>query len=716
MSDTLYSPSWYRIAELKPRLRSHAQIHRHEYRGKVWFILQDHAAGRSHRFSPAAYCFIGLMDGKHTVQQLWDAINLQAGDQAPTQDEVIRLLGQLHAADAMICDVTPDSRELFRRYKRQQRMKLKQRLWTPMAIRIPLFDPDRFLERTLPFARVVLNKYTAVVWLVVVITGIVLAGVHWSELTENIVDKALTPQNLILLWFVYPVVKALHELGHAYTTKMSGGEVHEIGIMFLVFMPVPYVDVSSAWGFREKSKRMLVDAAGIAVEMFLGALALFVWLSVEPGVVHVLAYNVMLISGVSTLLFNGNPLLRFDGYYVLADALEIPNLGARSNKYLGYLVQRYLFRVMDADSPADSRGERFWFVFYGIAAFFYRMFIMFVIILYVGGKFFTIGVALAIWALITQVIIPTGKNIAFVFKSPRLRHNRKRSIGVASLITTIVLGLLFVLPAPLWTLAEGVTWPSEKSQVRAEADGFIVKLLAKDRSQVKQDQPIIQTRDTFAQAHVKRLAAHKKQLEIQLLAARIHDRVQADILRKELNAAIEDLRRARERREDLVIRSPRDGIFIVPREQDQVGRFVRKGQVIAYVTNPDDHTTVRAAVSQDDIGLVREYVRKVDVLSAGWTVQSYSSKIAREVHGGSHLLPSAALGTAGGGLFATVPGERDGRKTLERIFVIEISLPPEGSSEYLGARKYIRFDHGYEPLGIQAWRSLRQLFLRRFGV
>ena len=716
MSDTLYSPSWYRVAELKPRLRRHTKIHRHDYRGKVWFILQDHAAGRSHRFSPAAYCFIGLMDGERTVQQLWDAINLQAGDQAPTQDEVIRLLGQLHAADALVCDVTPDSRELFRRYQRQQRMKLKQRLWTPMAIRVPLFDPDRFLERTLPYARVVLNKYTAVVWLVVVIIGIVLAGVHWSELTENIVDKALTTQNIILLWFVYPVVKALHELGHAYTTKMSGGEVHEIGIMFLVFMPVPYVDVSSAWGFREKSKRMLVDAAGIAVEMFLGALALFVWLSVEPGVVHVLAYNVMLISGVSTLLFNGNPLLRFDGYYVLADALEIPNLGARSNKYLGYLVQRYLFRVMDADSPADSPGERFWFVCYGIAAFFYRMFIMFVIILYVGGKFFTIGVVLAIWAIITQVVIPTGKNVSFVFKSPRLRHNRKRSIGVASLITTIVLGLLFVLPAPLWTRAEGVTWPSEKSQVRAEADGFIVKLLAKDRSQVMQNQPIILTRDPFVKARVKRLAAHKKQLEIQLMAARTQDRVQADILRKELKTAIEDLRRARERSGALVIRSPRDGIFIVPREQDQVGRFVRKGQIIAYVTNPDDLTTVRAAVSQDDIGLVREHVRKVDVLSGGWTVQSYPSEIAREVHGGSYLLPSAALGTAGGGEFATVPGERDGRKTLERVFVIEISLPPEGRSQYLGARKYIRFDHGFEPLGIQAWRSLRQLFLRRFGV
>lgn len=716
MSDSLFSPSWYRVAELKPRLRSHAQIHRHDYRGKVWYVLQDHAAGRSHRFSPAAYLFIGMMDGKHTVQQLWDAINLQAGDQAPTQDEVIRLLGQIHAADALICDVTPDSRELFRRYQRQERTKLKQRLWTPMAIRIPLLDPERFLQRTLAFGSLVFNNYTAVLWLLVVFTGAVLTGVHWDDLTENIVDIALTPQNLLLIWFIYPVVKALHELGHAYTTKLSGGEVHEIGIMFLVFMPVPYVDVSSAWAFREKGKRMLVGASGIAVELFLGALALFVWLSVEPGTVHAVAYNVMLISGVSTLFFNGNPLLRFDGYYVLADALEIPNLGGRSNKYIGYLVQRYLFKVKDADSPADSAGECFWFVVYGIAAFFYRMFIMFVIILYVGGKFFTIGIALAIWATITQLLIPMGKNMAFLFKSPRLQRSRKRSVALATLILTIIFSLLFVLPAPLWTRAEGVTWPSDKSQVRAEVDGFIDEFLVKDRNQVHQDQAIILTRDPFSEARVKGLEAQKKQLEIQLTAARTVDRVQADIVRQELNAAIEDLNRARERNKGLVIRSPRDGIFIVSREQDQMDRFIRKGQVIAFVTNPDDHTTVRAVVSQDDIGLVREHIRKVDVRSAGWNAQSYSSEIVREIPGGTHQLPTAALSAAGGGLFATDPTDQNGRKTLERVFEIEISLPPEGHTEYLGTRMYVRFDHGYEPLGLQAWRSLRQLFLRRFGV
>ena len=165
-----------------------------------------------------------------------------------------------------------------------------------------------------------------------------------------------------------------------------------------------------------------------------------------------------------------------------------------------------------------------------------------------------------------------------------------------------------------------------------------------------------------------------------------------------------------------MVRAPRDGTFILPIAQDQLGQFVRKGQVVAFVTNTIDHTTVRAAVSQDNIGLVRERLRKVDVRPGGWNTESYPSEMTREIHGGTHRLPTATLGSQGGGPFATSPADQEGRTTLERIFEIEITLPPEARSEYLGTRMYVRFDHGYQPLGIQAWRSLRQLFLRRFGV
>jgi putative peptide zinc metalloprotease protein len=716
MSDNLFSPSWYRVAHLRPRLRSHLQIHRHEYRGRVWYVLQDQIGGRSHRFTPTAYRLIGLMDGKQTIDTLWQELNSEAGDDAPTQDDVIRLLGQLHAADALLTDATPDSQEAFRRRRRLDRMKLKQKLWTPLVVRVPILDPERFLERTYPYVRHLFGLAGAIIWPIVVGFAAILAAVHWNEITDDLFDRALTPANLVLLWFVYPVVKSLHELGHGYAVKKSGGEVHEIGIMFLVLIPVPYVDASSAWGFRDKSQRMLVGAAGIAVELFLGSIALFVWLTVSPGTVSAIAYNVMIISGVSTLLFNGNPLLRFDGYYVFSDAIEIPNLANRSNKYLGYLIQRYLYGVTDAESPADSKGERIWMGVYGVAAFVYRMFIMFAIMLYVGGKFFAIGVLLALWAVVTMIFVPLGKSTSFLLTSPGLRGQRGRTLSVTAAILAAIVLLLFVIPAPLWTRAQGVTWPPETSMVRAATDGFIVKIAAPSGSQVSKGQVLIEARDPFIEARVKVLEANKRELQSQLTASRVMDRVQMAIIREALDAAEESLRIVSEKAEKLVIHSPRDGIFIVPQQEDLPDRFARQGQILAYVISPQDPVRLRVVVPQDDISLVRERMRGVAVLPARWSSDAIDASILREVPGGTTILPSPALGLAGGGAIPIDPRDPDGRTTLERVFEFEIQLPSENSAEFIGQRMNVRFDHGYEPIGLQMYRAFRQLLLRRFSV
>ena len=716
MSESLFSPSWYRVAHLKPRIRAHARILRQSFRGEVWFVLQDQAAERSHRFTPAAHHFIGLMDGERTVQQIWDAASAHLGDEAPTQEDAIRLLGQLHAADALLCDVPPDSMEVFRRYERHERMRWRRRLWTPLALRFPLFDPDRFLRRTMPLVDPLFSWVGVLVWLLVVGTGAVLAASHWKDLTENITDRVLDPANLLLLWFVYPVVKTLHELGHAYATRRWGGEVHEIGLMLLVFSPVPYVDASSAWGFRDKRKRMVVGGVGIAVELFLGALALFVWLMVEPGMVRAVAYNVMLISGVSTLLFNGNPLLRFDGYYVLADAIEVPNLGARSNTYLGYLFQRYVLGIRTAESSAHSNGERAWMVVYGITSFFYRIFISFVIITFIAGKFFFIGILLAIWALVTQVLMPVGKSMSFLFRSPNVQRKRGRA-----LITTLVLlltagGLLFMVPAPSWTRTEGVVWVPEEAQVRAGADGFLVRLLVPPDSAVRKGQPLIQADEPFLATRVAVLESQLTELDAKYLALVTADRVQAAMVREEIIASQANLKRARERVEGLVFRSPGDGRFIVPNAEDLPGRFITKGQLVGYVVDQPRQLTARVALLQDDIALVRQDTRSVEVMLAGWDARPVPARIRREVPGASSQIPTAALGTAGGGPIAVDPRDEQGVTTLRQVFQLELSLPPEVRSEYLGARVYVRFEHAEQPVGQQIYRALRRLLLRQFNV
>ena len=715
MSDTIFSPSWYRVAELKPRIRAHARIYRHVFRGKVWFVLHDSAAERSHRFTPAAHHLIGLMDGERTVQELWEATSASLGDEAPTQAETIRLIGQLQAADALLCDVPPDSMEVFRRHQRHESQLWKRRLLTPLALRFPLVDPDRFLVRTLPKVEWLFGWLGVVLWLAVVGAGSVLAVSHWTDLTENLSDRVFAPQNLLLLWLVYPVVKVFHELGHAYAVRKWGGEVHDIGIMLLVFTPVPYVDASAASGFRDKRHRMVVGAMGIGVELFLGSLALFVWLNVEPGAVSAIAYNVMLISGVSTLLFNGNPLLRFDGYYVLSDALEIPNLGARSNRHLGYLFQRHVLRIQDAISPADSRGERYWMTTYGIASFVYRVFIMFVIITFVASKFFFVGVLVAIWAIATQVFMPVAKSVSFLFTNPLLARQRGRAVVTSVLIAAAVAVVLLVVPAPSWTRAEGVVWVPEEAQVRAGTDGYVERLLAASDSEVTRGQPLVKAEDPFLTTGVAILEAQLQELGAQYDEAIFADRVKAAMIAEEMVAVEASLKRSRERESNLVWHSPGNGRFVLPNAPDLPGRFVTKGQLVGYVVEPKA-IIVRAVLSQDDIAQVRKATKSVEVVLANWGASPLPARVRREVPGGSPDLPTAALGSTGGGAFAVDPRDPKGVRALTRVFQVELELPGAARSAYLGSRVYVRFDHGYEPVGFQLYRSFRRLLLSQFDV
>jgi len=484
MEKSFYSPSWYRVADLKPRLRSHACVHRQHFRGQLWYVLQDPISGRFHRISPAAYFIISLMNGTRTVREVWQLACSRLGDDVLTQDETIRLLSQLHQVDVLHADVPPDIGELSERAVRVRRRKLALSLLNPMAIRLPLFDPDRFLTVTMPLVRPLFSWVGGVIVACVIGYALLLAALHWPQLTDNIVDRVLVAQSLLLLIVTYPVVKAFHELGHAYAVKRWGGEVHELGVMFLVFMPVPYVDASGSSAFREKWRRVMVGGAGIVVELTLAALALFIWLDVEEGLTRAFAFNVMLIGGVSTILFNGNPLLRFDGYYILMDLLEIPNLADRSKRYIGYLVLRYVFGIRDATSPATAPGEPFWFVCFGTASFIYRIFILSLIVLLVATKFFIVGVVLAIWSGIMMIGVPLARGTWFLFGSAALGRQQKRAIAVCSGAVAAAALFLLAFPIPYRTIVEGVVWTPGEAGVFARTEGTVVALLHEPNTEV----------------------------------------------------------------------------------------------------------------------------------------------------------------------------------------------------------------------------------------
>lgn len=375
---------------------------------------------RFFKFSPSAYGVIGLMDGDKTVEQIWEIVCEKPGD-APTQDEMIDILSQLYRADVLQCDVPPDAAEILSRHEQQKQRRWQNQILSVFSWRFPLVDPERFLRWFLPVARPLFGWFGALLWLAVVIPAAVLFVTHWGDLTEGVLDRILVPRNLFAIWILFPIIKILHEFGHAFACKTYGGEVHDMGIMLLVIAPVPYVDATSSSAFREKWRRVVVGAAGMLVELFLAAIAIFVWINAEPGVVRSMAYNTIFIASVSTLLFNGNPLLRYDGYYILADLLEIPNLRNRSTQYLLYLCERYLFGSKDALRQRATVSERIWFVSFGILSFVYRTFVVVAILMFVAQKLFHVGTVLAIAAAAVWLVFPPLKGIYFMLTNPRIR-------------------------------------------------------------------------------------------------------------------------------------------------------------------------------------------------------------------------------------------------------------------------------------------------------
>lgn len=711
--ESFHSASWHRVAELRPSLGPEVRFHRHRYRGEPWFVVRNPTTGRVHRLTQAAHALVGLMDGARTTHEVWETAAARWGDEAPTQDETLWLLGSLHAAGLLRCDALPDTAALLRRVQQEEDQEWWRKL-NPIAFRIPLLDPDAFLERCRPLARLLFSRTAAWVWSAVVLAAVVSAWRHAPDLAAG-ARSLLEPASLLALWLTWPVVKALHELGHALAVKRWGGEVHEVGILFLVFVPVPYVDASAASVFPEKRRRMAVGAAGIAVELFVAALGLFVWLAVEPGLVRHIAYAAMLVGGVSTLLFNGNPLLRFDGYYVLADAIEIPNLASKANQYLGALARRWILGLRETSLLEVARGEAAWLIGYAVAAFVYGMTVLLAIALYVAGRFFVIGVVIALLTLTLRIGLPLLRWAHTVLADPGVGDRRGRAVAGSLGSGIALLVLLGVFPLPLRTRSEGIVWLPERSLVRAGADGFVSEVLAEPHGRVVAGQPLLRVREPALEARVRALEAERRELQLREQEASQTSPVQAEIARERLAAREAALSRARERAEEVLVRSPTDGLFVVSGGADLLGRYVRQGSVVAHVVDLSE-ATIRVAVPQQDAALLRERTRSAWVRLDHDLGEVLPARIVREVPAASDRLPARALGTTGGGRFAVDPLDPEGLRSLEPIFQFDLVLPADAKIVAAGERAFVRFDHGAEPAVRRVYRGLRRLLLNQLGV
>ena len=714
-NEKLFSSQWYRAAALKPRLRPHIKIERQSFGGLTWYVAIDSTTGRSHRLSPAVHHVVVGMNGERTMEELWLRAHERLGDDAPSQDDCIQILGQMHGADMVICHTPPDFREVVERGRTQRRKQAIARFKNPLGIRIPLIDPDRFLEKTVSYVAPLLTPFGFVLWLLFVGYGIILAGMHYSAFTADFADRVLAADNLFVLWLTFPVVKALHELGHGYAIKRWGGEVHEMGIMFLVFIPVPYVDAAGANSFREKWKRAFVGAAGIMTELPIAVIALMVWIEAEPGIVRAIAYNTVLITGVSTILFNANPLLRYDGYYVLADIAEMPNLGTRANKYVFYLIQRYLFGAKNAVNPVDRSDERWKLFTYAVCAFLYRMLIWVGIILLVATKFFFIGVVLSIWAIWLMMGWPLVKGMKYLLKSPSLDGRREKALAITGSVIGGAALWFFVIPAPLATVVEGVVWTPERAELRAGRSGVIetVSIIAGDHVEISDQILTIEDPIVLAEAKVARFQFQEAQLNYR--AAISVDPHLAELLKSELDGAARRLEYAENKVKRLEVAAATDGAVFASNTDDMPGKYVERGDLVGFIKS-DEGLVIRAAVPENEIALVRRGIDRASIRLASDPNHIYSASVKRIGPASTRELPNMALSKEGGGRYSLDPAAQAPGRALEAFFDIELVAREINQQTKIGGRAYVKLELGAEPLASQIYRRARQVFLERLNV
>ncbi len=711
MRESIFSEHWYRVSGLHPRVRSHVRIERHCYRGEVWHVLKDRMTSRQHRVNDVAWRIVGRLDGRHSVQDIWTIALDELGDDAPTQHEVIELLAQLHSAELIATEASADVAALFDRRDARQRQERRQRM-NPLSFKVGLFDPSAMLEATAGIGRLLARPVWLGAWAMLVVAALVAAGSHAGELRAYANLHLATPSMLLMMWLCYPLVKAVHEYAHAMAVHTWGGEVHEMGVTLLALIPVPFVDASAASGFRERHRRILVSLAGVIAELLLAAFAMFVWLQASDGALRQAAFAVMLIGSVSTLMFNGNPLMRFDAYYALADALEIPGLAPRSRAYLRWIAERRLLGSR-APGPTIARGERRWLLGYGVAAAVYRWVVALAMLLWLSDWSLLLGVLLGLamaWQMLAKPLLDLARHVA---TSPGLASVRARAIGV-SLGSALALAVgLFVVPVPFTTQAPGVVWVPEQAKVRAEVDGFVDQVLAVDGQAVRVGEPIVQLREPRLAAEWARTQARLAALDATYQAALRQHAAEARQVAEEIERVRSDARLLLERLGQLTVRSPAMGTLSLPRPQDLDGRYVAKGSLIAHALAPN-RVRVRVALDQDEAGLVSERTVAVSVRLAENAWETLDGRLVSQTPSATRELPSAALGDRGGGPFLTDPSDTEGLRLVESVFLADVELPSM-SLNRLGGRVWVRFDHGAEPIGVQAWRRVRLVFLRLLG-
>ncbi|HEX3019023.1 MAG TPA: hypothetical protein VHP36_01915 [Chitinispirillaceae bacterium] len=712
----IFHESWYQIANQRLFLRASVRVKRQIFRGIHWYVLHDPFTNQFYRLRPESYELIARLNKNTTVEEVWNFLLEHSPDKAPGQGEIIELLAQLYHANLLHCDLAPDSAKLFDRYKKRRTALIKSSILNIMFARIPLYDPDNLLKFLRPLIRIVIGPVGLLLWLIVISIGLKTVIDNFSALKVQ-TDAILAPSNLFLLYAATALIKIIHEFGHAFVVRRFGGEVHTLGVMFLILTPMPYTDATASWAFRNKWHRILVGAAGMIFELFIAAIAAVVWAGTGDGVIHSLAYNMLFSASVTTLLFNINPLLRYDGYYMLADFLGMPNLQQQANQQLTYLLEKFAFGKKDCIPPSSSLKEAIFLSIYAVTSSIYRVVVFSGIMLFISTRFLLVAVIMGIFFAISWAVMPVVKFVNYLAKSPGLTRIRARAIRVSAVAVALIFLMLYYIPFPYSVKAPGVLKAVGYLMTTNFSSGKVVTLCKTSGFRVnKGDTLLILENQELRNQRIQTEAALK---EANLEYSKALNQSPADLepVEKRIVAFTQKLDYFDKQITGLTVVAEIEGIWTSPDADDFIGRWMPRGSFLGTIINPDNFYFASVIPQKEISELFSQKTISTKVRLRGQSEQQIAVKDFTVIPMEQSILPSPALGFMGGGDIEVMSADSSGVKTTEPFYEVRSLVENSPSSLLIHGRSgKIRFFLGYKSLLWQGWRSIRQLIQKHYQI
>ena len=676
------SENWHTVAALRPRLHEAATVTRQPARGRLWHVVHHPAGEGSRRLTRAAWAFVARLDGRATVDGAWHAALAEHGDEALTQPEVIELLGWLAPANLLRFDRDADAANVLRHAADARLARRKAAAMNPLFLRVRLGCPDHAVDALAPLARLLFGKAGLAAATLLVAAGAVVAWRHGADLLADVAGASATAA----VWAAALLLacKLLHEAAHALAAKVLGGphgcgEVRALGLMWLIVAPVPFVDVTASAGIPNKWARATVAAAGIVADLCVAALLVIAWTQLAPGYLRSAAAVTAALLVGGSLLFNANPLVKFDGYFVLSDALELPGLARRSFAYAGYVAKRRLFGLAAAANPSHAPSERPWLLAYAVAAAAYRLVLCLAIV-----KLLTLWwpVAAAVLGSLTvfgMLVLPTWRAVRYVLTSPELSRRRARAVGVSGGLVAAAAVVLGAVPLTEYVSAEAVATAQRPGTLYPPTSAEVVAVLD-DGATVEAGAVLVRLRDDALTAELAEARARLAQATLRRRATVTSDPAASAGFADDERVQGRRVTELEDRLRRLTVTADRAGVFVRPAVV--VGQHVRPGEAVGRV------------VAAGELSAVAEVGEQVG---------------PRLTVGGAAELRDAGGTVTEGVVEAVTPGDEAGR------FVVRVR--PAGDAVLRdGGGLDVSFDLGRRPLAWQWLGALRRTLAPRRDV